>query len=57
MYEDVFRKALDICNEHGSFDDFLAAVPIKRGTGYVPISTLNLIWEMAEFTIKTWLKE
>lgn len=57
MYNDIFKKALDICNEHGSYNDFLAAVPIKRGTSYVPIGTLTLIWEMAEYTCKIWLKE
>ena len=59
FYNKIFRLALDTVNEHGSYDDFVAAAPISTGTSRrnMPTATRKLIWEMAWFTLNIWLKE
>jgi hypothetical protein len=59
FYNKIFRLALDTVNEHGSYDDFVAAAPISTGTSRrnMPTATRKLIWEIAYFTLNPWLKE
>lgn len=59
MYERWFKLALDIVNEHGSYEDFIAASPIynKESNWEIPVSTRKLIWEMACYCVNVWLRE
>lgn len=57
MYKDMFKLALDIVNDHGDYDDFVAAIPFTWEKGTISIKTRRLIFEMAEYVVNEWLKE
>ena len=56
MYEEIFKLALDTVDSHGSFDDFVRAVP-SHWMRDLTVARRRIIWEMAEYTIKVWLRE